>query len=215
MIDWNIASIREGDLEAEAAALYSTSLPYHNFQHVLATLAAAERIIARCIEEGIRVDAKVVYYALLFHDAGYHQDHRRLGHPSKESYSAELARECLIRRKTLTTVIKKVVAAILSTQREARFVTAEQKVVRAADLAGLAADFATFRCNTERLKQEYELLTGSQLTWLEWRHRADDVIQYYLGQEIRLTSYFASVNGESAFHTAVRENLSRLQQEAT
>jgi predicted metal-dependent HD superfamily phosphohydrolase len=211
--EWEIASIRECDLEAEAATLYSAALPYHNFQHVLTTLAAAEKIIRRCVVEDIRVDWHVVYYALLFHDAGYHEDHQKLGHVSKEAYSAELARDCLARRKILARVIKKVVAAILSTHRDARFVTAEQKAVRAADLSGLAAEYPTFRDNTARLKQEYEMLTGVSMAWSDWAQRVIETVRHYLRQEIRLTSYFVNDHGESAFHVSAEANLRRLQRE--
>ncbi|MSR14466.1 MAG: hypothetical protein EXR86_07865 [Gammaproteobacteria bacterium] len=73
MNESSFALILDLDLEAEAARLYSESLPYHNFRHILVTIAAADKLLARCEEEGIRVEPKVVYYALLFHDAGYHE----------------------------------------------------------------------------------------------------------------------------------------------
>jgi predicted metal-dependent HD superfamily phosphohydrolase len=211
--DWSIASIREGDLEAEAAALYSAELPYHNFEHILITFESAERIIRHCIDEGVRVDAKIVYYALLFHDAGYHENHIARGFATKEAYSAELARAALLRRQVPTTVIGKVVAAILSTERDASFVSAEQKAVRAADLSGLAADYAVFLDNTERLKQEFDLSRGASSTWAEWLPRVKETVEHYLAQEIRLTSYFCNGDGESEFHRAARDNLARLQQE--
>lgn len=211
MSDWKIASIRESDIELEAAALYSAALPYHNFEHVITTLGAAERILGRCADEGIRVDPKIVYYALLFHDAGYQQDHLVLGHASKEAYSATLSHECLARRKLKPRVLKKVEGAILSTQREARFVSAEQKAVRAADLSGLAADYDVFLANTIRLWAEYEMLTRHRIGWAEWVRRATDIIGFYLAQEIRLTSYFVNKDGESAFHASVRANLERLR----
>ncbi len=215
MEDWQIASLRDSDLEIEAAALYRAALPYHNFQHVLATLSAAEEIIRHCIKERLQLDPKVVYYALLFHDAGYHEDYGRLGRPTKEAHSAELARECLGRRKVATGVIDKVVTAILSTHCVAEFITAEQKAVRAADLFGLAADYATFRENTVHLKQEFEMLTQSQLTWPEWVQKASDVIRRYLSREIQLTKYFVNDGAGSSFYLAVSANLQRLQQEST
>ena len=75
---------RDAALEERAASLYSDTLAYHNFEHIRETLAAAEVIIERCAAENIRIDSAVVYYALLFHDAGYAEDHVALGHRSKE-----------------------------------------------------------------------------------------------------------------------------------
>ena len=69
-----IEQVRDFDLEEEVKKLYSPSLPYHNFQHVIDTITAAEKIIQRCNTEGTRVDGQVVYLALLFHDAAYHEN---------------------------------------------------------------------------------------------------------------------------------------------
>jgi predicted metal-dependent HD superfamily phosphohydrolase len=211
--EWKIASIRESDLELEAAALYSAALPYHNFEHAVTTIGAAERILVNCVAEGIRVDPKIVYYALLFHDAGYHRSHLELGYASKEAYSAALALESLRRRKLGPHLLKKVESAILCTKMEARVVTAEQKTVRAADLSGLAADYGIFLGNTVRLWQEYALLTGQYIEWSGWVSGTADIIRGYLAQEIRLTSYFANNDGESVFHLKARTNLQRLQSE--
>lgn len=211
---WNFAALRDADLESEVAALYNPALPYHNFEHALTTLVSAETILGRCVSEGIRVDPQVVYLALLFHDAGYHEDHRAKGFDSKEAYSADLAQRSLMRRRTTSRVIGKVVAAVMSTMRDATFVTAEQKVVRAADLSGLAADYDTFFDNTRRLWEEYELLCGTRPAWPDWVRATNEIVHHYLSQEIRLTSYFSNASGESVFHTRARANLQRLQQEA-
>jgi predicted metal-dependent HD superfamily phosphohydrolase len=210
---WKFAALRDADLETEVAALYNPALPYHNFQHALSTLGAAEIMLGRCVAEGIRVDPQIVYLALLFHDAGYHEDHRALGFASKEAYSAELAQRGLARRRATSRVIGKVVSAVMSTMRDATFVTAEQKVVRAADLSGLAADYDIFLGNTRRLWDEYEMLRGSRPDWPAWVCSTTEVVRHYLSQEIRLTSYFSNESGESVFHARALANLQRLQQE--
>jgi predicted metal-dependent HD superfamily phosphohydrolase len=209
-----IEQVRDFDLEEEVKKLYSPSLPYHNFQHVIDTITAAEKIIQRCNTEGIRVDGQVVYLALLFHDAAYHENHEQLGFESKERYSADLAVECLLRRGMLSKTAAKVAESILSTHRNASFITAEQKTVRAADLSGLAAEYAIFRANTEALRQERELFSGKPVSWDDWVIEAVETIRFYLSQEIRLTSYFINEHGESAFHQAVRKNLERLIDES-
>ena len=213
MTDWTISSIRDPKLEAAVNTLYSDKLPYHNFAHALDTLAAAETIIRHCMAEGIRVDPRVVYYSLLFHDAGYHENHRQLGFPSKEAYSADLAARHLRARRVAPATVEKVTAAILSTHRDGTFTTTEQKAVRAADLSGLAADYPRFRANTLRLKEEFDLLNGTDTPWRDWIDKATETISFYLKQDIRLTSYFANSTGESAFHRAVRDNLATLQKE--
>ena len=157
------------------------------------------------------MDAQVVYYALLFHDAAFHEDPADLGFASKEDYSAHLATTELAKRGVATQVIEKVVKAIDSTRRDGSFKTTEQKAVRAADLAALAAGYDEFRGNTEQLRKEHALLTGELLPWPQWVDKAYEVVRFYLDQEIRLTSYFSDQHGESVFHTKVRENLVKLK----
>ena len=209
-----IAALRDPDLETEVAALYSSELAYHNFRHALDTLDAADEITRKCVDEGIRVDAEVVYYALLFHDAGFLDDHEALGFATKEAYAADLAAKNLARRGVARSTIDKVVAAILSTHKDASFVTTEQKAVRAADLSGLAADYERFARNSANLKAEYEMLNGKRLDWSQWVANVSATIRFYLSQEIRLTTYFSDGNGHSRFHNAVRANLDRLIAEA-
>ncbi|MCX6741272.1 MAG: hypothetical protein NTY61_02645, partial [Candidatus Parcubacteria bacterium] len=54
-----------------AAELYSDRLPYHNFLHALKAAEQGKEIVARCHEDGVKINDEVVHYALLFHDAGY------------------------------------------------------------------------------------------------------------------------------------------------
>lgn len=200
-------------MEKRAAGYYSAALPYHNFHHAMDAVRAGWEIVDRCREEGIRIDEVVVYYALLFHDAGYHEDHLGKGYRSKEDYSADLAASSLKEHGVPMRTIQKVMAAIRATQRDAQFTTSEQKAVRAADLAGLAADYPVFRANTEKLRAEYQMLTGKHLTWEEWIDYASETVRFFLAQEIRLTSYFADKDGESLFHKRARANVETLRAE--
>ncbi len=209
-----LSALRNTQLEAEARALYSATLPYHNFDHIQDTLESAGKVIERCREENIRIEAEVVYYALLFHDAGYQHDHLARGFATKERYSAALAEPILRRHGVNTAQLEKTVAAILATERDAVCVSAEQKAVRAADLSGLAADYPRFVQSSMRLKREHELLYQRSLSWADWQTNSAEVLGHYLTQEIRLTSYFHDGSGESSFHKAVRANLNRLLAEA-
>ncbi len=207
------AVFRAPAVEARARALYREDLPYHNFGHAEETVASGRHIVERCREEGIRIDPMVVYYALLFHDAGYAEDHIALGFPSKEAYSARLATDILSEHGVQGRIIDKVTRAILSTHRNAQFLSAEDKAVRAADLAGLAADWDVFRGNTVHLWEEHRLLQLQDITWRAWLPQAIEVIAFYLAQEIRLTSYFSAPNGVSVFHSRAGTNLERLRAE--
>jgi predicted metal-dependent HD superfamily phosphohydrolase len=199
--------IRKPHLEQVAAELYSDQIPYHNFSHILGTLAVAESLVKRCLKGGVPVDGEVVYLALLFHDAGYHEDHLKNGFTTKEEYSAHLAVQCLRAEAIPEDTIKRVVAAILSTQRDAQFASNEEKAVRAADLAGLASDYKTFRSNVEKLHQEREILTGRKVAWDEWKTSVKETISFYLSQEILLTG------SDALFYAQAEENLSRLLRE--
>src|SRR3984893_16561547 len=199
--------IRNVQLEQVAAELYSDQMPYHNFNHVLRTLAAGEVLVERCLREGVPINGEVVYCALLFHDAGYHEDHISKGFTSKEQYSAHLAVQCLRAEAIPEDTIKRVVAAILSTERDAQFTSNEEKAVRAADLAGLASDYKNFRSNVEKLRQEDEMLTGRKVAWDEWKTSVAETIRFYLSQEIRFTQ------PDALFYERASQNLSRLLSE--
>ena len=208
-----LEAIRDQHLEQQARALYSDDLPYHNFNHVLETLSAANTIVERCQVEHIRIDQQVVYLALLFHDAGYHEDHQALGHPSKETYSAALATQVLNEAGFSSAQIRKCSDAIMATHRDGDFVTTEQKAVRAADLSGMAADYPVFLESSMRLRRELEILTGNSVSWSKWQQNSRDVLGFYLSQEIRLTSFYHDKDGNSTFHSRLQDNLARLLSE--
>jgi predicted metal-dependent HD superfamily phosphohydrolase len=202
------------DVEAikqAARNLYSSDLPYHNFGHALAVLREAEEIVGRCRAEGVPVDGDVVRIAALFHDAGFHEDHAGLGFPSKEAYSAELARRELRCRDIAPDVIDRVCEAILSTHHDGICRNNESKAVRAADLAGLAADYAVFKRNSLRLKREHELLSRTRVSWLDWRRLAAARCELFLRQELDLTRDYFDAEGRSVFHRRTRENLRQLE----
>jgi HD superfamily phosphodiesterase len=205
--------IRKPHLEQVAAALYSDQMPYHNFSHVLRTLVEAELLVERCLKGCVPVNSEVIYFALLFHDAGYHEDHINKGFATKEAYSAHLAVQCLRAEAIPEDTIKRVVAAILSTQRDGQFTTNEEKAVRAADLAGLVGDYKTFRSDVEKLRQEDEMLTGRRAAWDEWKTSTEETIRFYLSQEIRFAPPDGSWDSEAISYARANENLSRFLSE--
>ncbi|MFO1436198.1 MAG: hypothetical protein U1F34_07580 [Gammaproteobacteria bacterium] len=204
---------RNSALETAVAALYNPALPYHNFAHALEAVSAGEVILQRCREDGVNVDEQTVYYSLLFHDAGYHEEPATYGFPTKEEYSASLAAKMLPQFGVDANTIEMVVAAIRATHRDATFSTNEQKVVRAADLAGLAADYEIFRRNSECLKEEWAYLHGRAISWEKWLEETRTIIGFFLSQDIRLTRYYLDTEGNSVFHRRTEENLRRLHEE--
>jgi predicted metal-dependent HD superfamily phosphohydrolase len=196
-----------------AAQLYSDKLPYHNFQHALKAVERGEEIVARCHEDGVEINDGVVRYALLFHDAGYHEDCLKRGHKTKEEYAAFLAGEALKKVELPEDLIKKVQEAIISTHHDAEFVTNEAKAVRAADLSNFGGPYEDFLNNTWLLKKEAEMISGREISWNDWRQRTKETVEFYLKQDIHLTHAYADEHGRSLFHLRARANLERFLQE--
>lgn len=197
-------------VEEAAAALYDPALPYHNFGHARAVAAEGERIVGHCRAADIPIDADVVHYACLLHDAGYRDDHASLGFDSKEAYSAHLAGEVLDRCGVDARTVAAVRQAILSTHCDARCASIEDRVVRAADLSGLAREFADFRDDALRLKREHELMTGEHISWERWREEACRRIAAFLRERLDLIPEDVDTSGESVLAVRARENMRRL-----
>lgn len=204
----NLDAIRKA-----AAALYSPALPYHNFEHALAVALAADGIVGKCRSEGVPVDGDVVHLAALFHDAGFHEDHVDLGFDSKEAYSAELARRELTRHGLAPELVARVCEAILSTHCDGVCRSNESKALRAADLAGLAADYADFKRNSLRLRDEHEMLARVHVPWPQWREQVAARVELFLRQDLDLTRDYFDADGRSVFHHRARENLMRLRED--
>ncbi len=209
----NIDSIRDPKIEKIAKPLYSEKLPYHNFEHALRAVVAGLKIADKCIEESMGVNKKVVYYALLFHDAGYHLDYLGAGFANKEEYSAYLAEVNLKKAGVEGNIIRLVKKAILATIQGTEFYSTEETIVRVADLAEIASDYKTFLVNNKKLKKEEELITAVPITWKEWKQGTERVIKFYLSQNIKLTSAYEDEDGESVFHKKAKENLERFMKE--
>ncbi len=202
--------MRKADIEKRVAAFYDDRLPYHNFDHVTRAILAGEEIMESCREGGISFDEDAVYYAILLHDAGFHEDHTALGFESKEAYSAEIAREFLGRMSVSQAIIDKVVSAILSTHIDGLCRATEDKIVRRADISGMASDYEQFRCDTVNLKRELEMLSGKAVTWDDWKQQAYEKINLFLREDLGLTDNDYDRDGTPVFNTRVRQNLDRM-----
>jgi predicted metal-dependent HD superfamily phosphohydrolase len=202
------AGLFEPEVLEAARGLYDASLPYHHFGHALRAVAAGERLVAACTAAGKHVVADVVRHALLFHDAGYGTDPTEAGCASAEDYSATLARRALT-GAVPEPRLAEIESAILATRQSTVPGTLEGQVVRAADLAELAADFETFRANSEALRAELEQLTGARMPTEQWRSCCASVVGGYLDEPLWPVSLPDATADPRGFHAAARDNLDR------
>ena len=162
-----------------------------------------------CASENINIDEKIVNIAILFHDAGYQENHTSLGFSTKEAYSAFLAKEFLKAKNFETNTIDQIQSAILATEKNGRFIKPESKVVRAADLSGLSSQYDIFLKNALKIKAEYELLTGKSVDWDNWKLATIKLLKEFVSREIELTDFFSSRGGHSQFYKLVNTNLEK------
>lgn len=212
-MSYEVDMVRNPGLEHAAALLYDARLPYHNFSHVMETLAASRLLIERCRDADLAVRPEIVYGALLFHDAGYQHDHEQQGYESKEAYSARLAARVLNDYGIAASIIDAVQAAILATRCGAVCDSREARIVRAADLAGLANDYYLFRQNAWRLWREEIILGGVAVAWDDWRDQAIRVLEHFLAEDLGVCPACYAADGEAWLNKHGRHNLERLRQE--
>ncbi|MCS3904116.1 putative metal-dependent HD superfamily phosphohydrolase [Methylohalomonas lacus] len=214
-MSYEVDMVRNPGLEHAAALLYDTRLPYHNFSHVMETLAASRTLIERCRDADLAVQPEIVYGALLFHDAGYQYDHELQGYDSKEAYSARLAARVLNDYGIAASIIDAVQAAILATRCGAACSSREARIVRAADLAGLAHDYYLFRQNAWRLWREDIILGGVAVAWDDWRDQAIHILEHFLAEDLGVSPACYAADGEPWLNKHGRRNIERLRQEPT
>ena len=189
--------------------LYDDKLVYHNFEHAKKVLDKSIEIANRCIEEGIEVDKDVLYIAAIFHDADYIENYKAKGFDSREELSANIAEEFLAKLQMKMDFIQNVKKTIMGTHKDSDFNSIEAKILRAADLSGLAGEYGEFEKNDKLLKQEFEYLNKVEISKEEWKQKTKELIEFYLSQDINLTSKYYDSEGESIFHKKAKENLTR------
>jgi predicted metal-dependent HD superfamily phosphohydrolase len=195
-----------------ARNLYSNKLHYHNFDHVIDTLNNAKNIIKKCDDKNIIYDEKIISHAILFHDAAYDVDSIKKGFKSKESYSAFLAANILSEQDESENHIKQVINAILCTKIDAKCRSNNEKIVRAADLLGLASPYPEFKKKSVDLYKEREFLSGEKITWTQYKKETFNIIRKFLEPRIELDiEMFSSAN--YMFHTRVFQNLDKLMKD--
>ncbi len=195
---------------------YDPNRPYHNWRHATTAEQDGAALVECCLADGIPADSLVVSIALYFHDAEHHRDHTACGYATKEALAADIMRQEMAQAGAPVWLLDAAASCILATHRDAVCATNEEKVVRAADLAGLAKPYETFLENNVRLKREAEEDGRAPITWRAWKTGTEQVVEFYLSQDIRLTRRHDDARGASRFHAAARANLERfLAEDAT
>lgn len=204
---------------AEARAeRYYTDLPYHNFEHAKGVAERASVLADRALDEGVLVNKDVVYYAALFHDAGYHEDHKALGFETKEDYSIDIAQRELSDLSIDPQIIEEVVACIEATKKDSSAETDEAKLVRLADIYNIGenddeAGYEVFLANSVKLRAEAEQMSGVTMTWDEFKEKQIPIIEAYLAQDLSVTNADRDENGVWIFGKKGRNNIERYRQE--
>jgi len=172
--------------------------PYHNFGHALNVW---EKII-EFLNRGIKANEELLYWSALLHDAGYGQDFKKLGFISNEHMHAQIAFDFLLNLGKDPQFCQKVAETILATNPHIYPQTTEQKLLRAADLSGLAADFSHYREFYEKIKAEFP--APDDLAFFRGNLLA---ITPYFWPMIRLTDNYYNQTGASDWHSRVANNI--------
>lgn len=138
---------------------FDETLTYHNIEHTLEVVDAAERIGLDCGLTG--TDLEIVILAAWFHDVGITEVYQH-----HEEKSAEIAERFLKKHDYDRDNIMAVKRCILVTAVHAKPTTLQEKVVCDADLEHLGRK--TFWKKAEMLRQEWEVKLGKQFSDIDW-----------------------------------------------
>jgi len=187
-------------IEAIAKKHYS-NLPYHNFQHALWVRQQAKKFIQRCKKYNVPVKSDIIEIAALFHDAGYSEVKN-----NKEAHSCKIAEKELKLLGLANKTIRQVTGTIMATKAGYPLRTAEQKIIRAADLSSFTSNYKTFVANSKKIQQEYTLLSKkSNFPFRAWTKLTES----YLKPNIILTPE----HKKDDFHHKARKNIKKFLQE--
>ena len=204
---------KEVSLEKTASKYYA-NIPFHNFDHVKDTLKYAEGIMKECEKTGIAINKEVVRKALLFHDAGYHENKRAKGFDTKEEYSVSINEYELKKEGYSPEFIKDVNMAIMATQKDGKFSTNEQKLARMSDISNMAGEYEKFLDCNLRLKNEIKYMSNKKFSWTEWKKATKDTMEFYMSQDEAM----AIINdrdekGKTSFCNGIKQNMGRFLSE--
>ncbi len=197
---------------AEASKYYESEavMSFHHWGHPQEILQNVIELLDRCREAGVVANETVVKCAALLHDALGHIDFKLLGFESAEALAGTLTENLMLRLGFDQIVSSSTGQAVRATNRLVALESVEDKIVRAADLKGLAAPYQTFRSNTEKLHYESELRSGQKVAFEDYVVGQMKYLRAYLYPMIELTREARDDQGRSNFHAAAMRNILRL-----
>lgn len=183
---------------------YYGARPYHNWAHAKRVLAVSLALAERCGEYGISVIEEVLVWAALFHDALYTENSREFGCATAEELSAQVAMQEMAKHGKPEWMIRLVSGAIRATSAKVFPATVEAKILRAADLSGMARGFSDYREDFERLITEFHFSSAWEFFWPNLQAMIG-----YLWPQIALTPQYQNARGASDWHERVLDNIAR------
>lgn len=177
---------------------------YHNLSHTLRVVNFVKELI-----EGENIgkrDAQVLELTAWFHDLGFIKSYE-----NHEQYSAQLAKEFLLKEKITKTTIAKVEQCILATTQTNEPVNILEKIIIDADCAHLGKKI--YSEVSELLREEWEQQNLKTFTDVEWIQENIDFLtnqhQYYT--DYALTNWQVTKDKNLA---QLYKNLKKLKKEA-
>lgn len=191
--------IREVEEAAKALCLPN---PYHNATHADTVWRRVQVLIERCRKFGLDPNEEVLHHSSFIHDILTGMDFRSYGCRSAEALSAQSGMRMLISCGVEATVARESARTVMGTHPESRLVTLEQKILRAADLGGLAGSFNDYLEDFYALKAE-----AIEVDDFAFFAKSLKLLTRYLVRTVRLTPEYFSSNGASDWHTKTIGNL--------
>ena len=187
-------------------------MPYHGAEHPYDVLQRALKLIEKLEQSGEAVDLITVVCGALLHDAFMGLSPKQFGFETAEHQAAEFAYALALQHGVPEKKAAKLRDIIVSTNHGIDPESVEAKVLRAADLALLAADYPEFKDSTDKLREEARLKRGpaAELGWQDFLPGAYNYLSNYVGYMIALTADAYDDSGRSVFHSKFVGNVDQL-----
>jgi hypothetical protein len=199
-------------LALPARGHYSDELPYHNWRHPLAVAKEVVALANRCGERGLHLDTGQLAVAAAWHDAEHHRDPRAAHHVSKESHSADLAREYLLASGQTENYANEIAKAIIGTTHGVRR-GLNAIALHRADIANIGGPYGDFAICSYRLLLERRV-NDPELTFDKYVAKSGEVIKELADESLaELATLGEPTSGTDSWPEQALANLKRLQTE--
>jgi hypothetical protein len=182
-------------------------LPHHGVSHPADVWEAAQKLIKRCARNGIKVDVDVLYVAIALHDAYSHVPARGLGYPHAEAFAAYHTRRFIADDLGMSSeAAQKGDGIVMASNPGVLPKTAEEIIMRAADLASVGGDYQGYKQVSLKLWQERQNLDGP-CEFKDWLKGGLRYLSRFMWPMLELTSEARDGNGRSVFHVNGLQNM--------